>query len=111
MAILDHPDPKRPGHFTACLDGCTSTHGGPAPAGGEDLLVQLVQANYSNYASVSQALIDNLQEENTELRARLDAIRDRIGAALSGQYMPTPAHLESLLWPSPDVVRQYVRSH
>lgn len=72
-----------------------------------DLLAQLVQANYNAYASTSQTLIDNLQEQNDELVAKLAAIRDRITAALQGRYMPTPGHVEFLLWPSSEVVAQY----
>jgi hypothetical protein len=71
------------------------------------LLAQLVQANYNRYAATTQTLIGSLEGQNAELQARLDAIRERITAALEGPYMPTPAHIESLLWPSAEVVDQY----
>jgi len=72
-----------------------------------DLLAMLVQANYNAYAANSQALIDSLMGQVADLQAKLDAIRDGVGAALDGPYMPVPARLLSLLWPSDETVARY----
>jgi hypothetical protein len=75
------------------------------PAG--DLLTQLVQANYNAYASTTKTLIDSLIGQVADLNAKLAAIRDGVTLAFDGPYMPTPARVTALLWPSDEVVDRY----
>jgi len=85
----------------------TETAQTPSAEPRTDLVAMLVQANYNAYASTTQTLIDNLQTEVADLRAKLDAIREGVAMAFDGPYMPTPARVQALLWPSAEVIAQY----
>jgi hypothetical protein len=56
---------------------------------GTGLIAQLVQANYNDYAAVSQQLIDGYQKEIAELKAWRDIVRDRMEELCSQPWAPS----------------------
>lgn len=69
-----------------------------------ELVTALMQQSYSDYMATTSALIENLTHANEEMRAELSLIRENTSTLLSGPFMPTTGHLETLLWPSCDEI-------
>lgn len=66
---------------------------------GDNLVATLVQANYSAYASTTQALIRYLQGDAALYRAERDLIREAVTRLLSGPYAPSERMLARALYP------------
>ena len=71
---------------------------------GLEFALQLMGASSESLAKTTNTLIDNLMHERDELRATLDAIRDRVSVLMQGPWMPAPHAVEEALWPSDEEI-------
>lgn len=73
------------------------------------LVANLIQANYNEYAAVTQAVIDGQKREIAQLKATLSVIRLRINELFTAGYMPTQDAIErAVFFPSPKRIQQFV---
>jgi putative methionine-R-sulfoxide reductase with GAF domain len=59
-----------------------------------ELIAHLMQANYNDYADVTQAVIEGQQRTIAHLEATLNLIRGRMNELFAGDYMPTQHAIE-----------------
>lgn len=71
------------------------------------LALHLMQANYREQLQVLNGLVEGFRESAAQRTAELAAVRDGVGSLLSGQWMPTPAAIESALYPSPEQIAAF----
>jgi hypothetical protein len=71
------------------------------------LIADIFTALMADNHATTNALIEGLTARASEAEAELDAVRAGILELISGRYMPTPAAIESALWPDGQTVAQY----
>lgn len=76
----------------------------------QELMAQLVMANYGAYANTAQQLIDNLDRQVKRQAVELDLIRARIGVLFNGPYMPTPGTVLRMLHVSEEEISRELAS-
>lgn len=85
---------------------------GDEPDGGEDsklkLLADLLSQSAKDSANVTNALIDNLQRQNDQLRASLNLITEEITRMCSGDLMYSPNAIMRALYPERDAIADQV---
>lgn len=58
------------------------------------LVAKLIQANYNDYAAVTQGIIEGQERRIAELNAELGLIRRRINELFAGDFMPNQHAIE-----------------
>ncbi len=71
------------------------------------LVADIITAQFALTANTTNALIESLEAQLAEVRAREAAVQDRILDLVSGPWMPNPNAIKVALFPSAEVVNQY----
>jgi hypothetical protein len=75
--------------------------------GALELMAQLVERNADSLNHTTNTIIDNLTEDNANLKAELHAVRWKIQNLLKGQYMPTPNAIMDALYPGKYLIDKF----
>lgn len=71
------------------------------------LVAQVITAQHEFTRQTTDRLVDSLQHQLAEARARADAVEAGVLDLLAGPYMPTPDAIRSALFPPKVLVAEY----
>jgi hypothetical protein len=78
---------------------------------GGNIVAQLIQKNYNDYAATSSALIDSLTAQVAELKAEQDIVRMRLDSLFAGPYMPQPSSIFSAFVVTRAEIKAYIEGN
>lgn len=73
------------------------------------LVAEIMTASLTVTKNVTDRVIANLEEDNKDLRAELEAIRETIEILFDQPYMPQPIYIIRALYPSRETIARYRR--
>lgn len=73
-----------------------------------NLIAELVQRNYDDYAATTQSLIESLTAQLAEANAEISCIRHSVEGLLEQRYAPSEHIIRRALYPGREYIKSFI---